>query len=78
MPDALQTNNWSQYEKLVLDKLDTLQAGQASHTKAIQALEVSHAVIKAEASRDAKWTSALGAFVGVLISSGIHFTFRGK
>lgn len=76
MPDALQTNNWSQYEKLVLDKLNLLQVGQAEHTKAIQDLEVSHAVVKAEAAKDAKWISVIGSAIAIAISSGIHFAWK--
>lgn len=76
MADLQQPNNWSQYEKLVIAALDDLKKGQKEHTDAIKNLEISHATMKAEASRDAKWTSGIGAFIGVLISSGIHFAWK--
>ena len=76
MPDAQAPNNWSQYEKLVIQGLEDLKTGQKEHTDAINDLKVAHAKIEANATRDAKWISGLGAFIGVMVSSGVHFVWK--
>jgi hypothetical protein len=76
MPDTINTNGWSQYEKLVLSKLDELKTVQDQHTAKLETLTVSHATMKAEATRDAKWISGVGAFLGLLVSSGVHIFWR--
>lgn len=76
MADPINTNGWSQYEKLVMEKLNRLQDIQDQHTQKLESLAISHATMKAEASRDAKWISGIGSAIAVAISAGVHFVFK--
>ena len=67
-------NRWNEYEKLVLDKLDTLEAGQKETRDGMASLRTDMAVLKTKAGL---WGALAGAVpAGILLA--LHFFTGGR